>query len=367
MRPFIPVCRPLVFEEECEAASRVIRSGWLSTGREAKLFEQELMSVFGGYVVAVSSASIGLMMALVAHGVGPGDEVIVPAISFVATSHAVLHVGATVVFADVEESTGLLSIEDTARRITNRTRAIIPVDLYGQRIDAEAFRRLGSDRKDIVIIEDAAQAFGTTGVHSRPGITTIFSFYATKNVTSGEGGAVLTEDRLVSDRLRLLSNQGVTADAYNRYNMSAPYDVIEIGYKGNLPDILAAIGRVQLTREPAMREMRRLICERYRRELSARTISWNVDTNSHLYPIFVMDRGPVRDRLNRLGVGTGVHFECVPGHAAYRRLGFDPADTPIAMGYGEEEMTLPTFAGLTSEAQTTVIEAVREVLGATAS
>jgi dTDP-4-amino-4,6-dideoxygalactose transaminase len=363
-RELIPVCRPLISEDECAAAARVIRSGWLSTGPEARLFETELSQRLGGYVVGVSSASMGLTLALATHGIGPGDEVIVPAITFAATSHAVLHLGATVVFADVDPGSGLISVDDTLGKVTNKTKAVIPVDLYGQRAPVELLDELAASRHDLVLIEDAAQSFGTPGVTSRPGVTVVFSFYATKNATSGEGGAVVTEDRALAERLRVLSAQGVTADAHARYRGSATYDVVEIGYKANLADVLAAIGRVQLMKEPEMRAMRQQICERYQRELTVETINWNVNSNFHLYPIFVQNREEIRAALHQRGVGTGVHFECVPGHAAYRKMGYHPENTPAAMVYGAEEVTLPTFAGLSEEAQTRVIEAVHEVLAA---
>ena len=354
---FLPVSRPFIGDEECEAVTRVLRSAWIGTGAEAEAFERSLERL-GGHVVATSSASIGLQLALISAGVREGDEVIVPAITFAATSHVVLHTGAKLVFADIDPSTGLLDSTDVSRRINPNTKAIIVVDLYGQASDLSPFKGYAG----VWLIRDAAQSFGTPGVRAEAGVTTVFSFYSTKNVTTAEGGAVVTSDRAVADHVRLLSKQGVTADAYARYNKSAAYDVDAIGYKANLPDVLAAIGRVQLRKEPAMRERRQQICERYQSEIPLPTITWSKRTNYHLYPVFVDSREEFRDALRERGIGTGVHFECIPGHRAYRTLGHRPEDTPQAMAFGARQVSLPTYPGLSRTDQDRVITAVGEHL-----
>ena len=356
----IPVSRPFTGEEECEAVVRVIRSCWLSTGAEARAFEEELSGRFGAKVVGVSSASMGLQLALAAHGVGAGDEVIVPAITFVATSNVVFHLGAKVVFADVDPRTGLMDFDDVRRRVTARTRAIMPVDLYGQRVDMEPYREVASRKGNLAVIEDAAHAFGTPGVGGLEGVTTVFSFYATKNIAMGEGGAVVTTNADLAHRMRILSQQGVTADAFSRYQGGSGYDLVEVGYKGNLPDIMAAIGRAQLRKELFMQRRRQEVCEAYRAELPTRTIDWSLPTNYHLYPVFVRDRDRFRDALARRGVWTGVHYECLPALTAYRRLGYSASDTPQAALYGGQQVSLPTYAGLTGEEIKTVIRVVRE-------
>lgn len=359
-RPRIPVCRPLVGTDEAEAAVRVIQSAWLSTGSEAHAFEKDLGARLQSHIVAVSSASIGLAIGLAALDVRPGDEVIVPAITFVATSNAVLHLGARPVFADVDPTTGLMNADDALSRVTSRTRAIIPVDLYGQAADLTPYLRLAAKKPKIGIVRDAAQSLGTPGVGGQDGVIEVFSLYATKNVTAGEGGAIATRNQDLARRIRILSQQGVSADAYARYHGSTPYDVVEIGFKGNLADILAAIARVQLGKLDQMQSIRKHVCDRYRNEVALPTISWEVPTNYHLYPVFVDDREQFRASLANLGIGTGVHFECVPGHLAYRRLGYRPEDTPNAMAYGRREVTLPTFAGLTDEEVDRIVTAVAE-------
>jgi dTDP-4-amino-4,6-dideoxygalactose transaminase len=361
---FIPVSRPQITDEECAAAERCIRSAWLSTGAEARAFEQDLADRFGSSVVAVSSASAGLMVALRALGVGSGDEVIVPAITFVATSNAALNIGAIPVFADIDPSTGLMSAPDAIARVTNRTRALIAVDLYGQRTDWSEYAELRSRRPDIGFIQDAAQSMGTVGVGGQDEVIEVFSFYATKNVTCGEGGAIVTRDAELASKMRVLTQQGVTADAYSRYHGRPLYDVTEIGFKANLPDVLAAIGRVQLRRVDEMQSRRAVICRRYQRELrDVRTISWDRPTNFHLYPIFSHNRDALRFALQERGIGSGIHFECIPSHTAYRRLGYDPAATPCAAAYGQAELTLPTYAGLSDNDQSRVISAVLELYG----
>lgn len=358
----IPVSRPLIGEEECEAAARVLRSCWLSTGPESRALEGELSALFSAHTVCVSSGSMALELALIGLGVKPGDEVIVPAITFVATSHVAVRTGARVVFADIDPRTGFMDPEDVRRRITDRTRAIIPVDLYGQSVDLDPYRQMiARCRQPVALLEDAAQAFGTPGVGGIEGIVTAFSFYATKNVAMGEGGAVVTTDRALADKVRILSQQGVTAAAYERYHGAGGYDVVEIGFKGNLPDLMAAVGRVQLRKEPAMREMRRSVWERYRNELPLRTILWDRPGNCHLYPVFHSQRERFRQELLKRGVGTGVHYECIPGLTAYRRMGYDDADTPQARRFGADEFTLPLYPGLSESDVATVVTAVKEV------
>ncbi len=358
----IPVSRPFVGDEECEAVSRVIRTFWLSTGSEVSAFEKELSSRFGSRVVAVSSGSMGLELALAAQGIRREDEVIVPAITFVATSNVVFHLGAKPVFADIDPLTGLLDFDDVQKKITSKTRAIMPVDLYGQRVDLKPYVDLKAERGNITIVEDAAQAFGTPGVGGVEGVVSVFSFHATKNVTMGEGGAVVTTDANIGHRIRILSQQGVTADAFSRYHGAKGYDVVEVGYKGNLADLMAAIGRVQLRKEDGMRRRRQEICKLYRSKLPLRTIDWSFPTNYHLYPAFVEDRASFRDSLLRLNIGTGIHFECVPSLTAYRRLGYKASDTPAAAQFGVEEVTLPTYAGLTDADTQSVVQAVLQVL-----
>ena len=355
----IPVSRPYTDDDECEAVTRVIRSKWLSSGVEAKAFEKELEQRFGCYALCVGSGSIGLELALAAHGIGPGAEVIVPAITFVATSNVVLHLGATVVFADIDPKTGLMDFEDAKRRVTSKTRAIMPVDLYGQRVDFTPYVDFARTHSNISVIEDAAHAFGTSGVGGIGGVTTVYSFYATKNIAMGEGGAVLTKSEVIAKRVRILSQQGVTADAYSRYNGMANYDVVEIGYKGNLPDLLAAVGRAQLRKEKFMLDWRERVCRRYQAELRVRSIDWKLPTNYHLFPMFCRDRDRFRMELAKRGVGTGVHYACIPGLTAYRTLGYNAEDTPVSMEFGAEEVSLPTYAGLSDEELSLVIGTVQ--------
>src|SRR5579885_1257488 len=264
---FLPYCLPLIGEEEIAEVVDSIRGGWVTTGPKVKRFEDNFARYVGAkHAIAVSSCTAGLHIALKALDIGPGDDVIVPTLTFCATANVVAHLGATPVLVDVNEHYHL-SIEAAARAITCRTRAIVPVHYAGQPCDLEEVGELAR-RRGIEVVEDAAHAAGAEyhgrkiGTHSR---AVAFSFYATKNMTTGEGGMLTTNDDRLAARMRLLSLHGMSRDAWKRYSESGSwyYEVTEPGYKCNMTDIQGALGIHQLRRLDGFIARRREIARRY--------------------------------------------------------------------------------------------------------
>lgn len=337
-------------DEEIEAVTRVIRSGWLSTGKETALFEQELSEYLNiPYVVCVSSASMGLEIALLAHGVRRGNRVITTPMTFVATPNAIVHTGGVPVFADIDGN-GLLSPYETEKKMDRVVSAILPVDLYGQSVNVAYFESLAEDFR-IPFILDAAQSFGRPGTFPT---TSVFSFYVTKNLAAGEGGAVATYDRAIAERVRLLSNQGQSVTTHERYQGSTKtYDVTEMGFKGNMSDILAAIGRVQLKKIDSIIEKRKQLFATYDSVVKSHTPE-NKLTNYHLFTIQSPHRDGIRKSLEEHGVGTTIHYPSIQSFSAYR---WDN-ETPVAKKWGEETLTLPTNSNMTADELGTVINAL---------
>ncbi|MGA5700678.1 DegT/DnrJ/EryC1/StrS family aminotransferase [Peterkaempfera bronchialis] len=267
----IPVMIPWLGEEEAEAAADAVRSGWVAQGPRVAAFERAFADHLGvPHAVAVSSCTTALHLALIGAGVGPGDEVVVPSLSFIATANAATYVGAVPVFADVDPATGNLTAETVAPLLTDRTRAVVAVDQGGVPVDLEALRAL-ADPRGITVVEDAACAAGSTyrGAPVGQGATlAAFSFHPRKLLTTGEGGMVTCQDAATAARLRRLREHGMSVSAADRHAATAGATVLEtydeIGFNHRMTDIQAAVGLVQLGKLPAMVERRRALAERYR-------------------------------------------------------------------------------------------------------
>lgn len=261
---FLPYCLPQIGEEEAEEVAHSIRSGWLSTGPKVRRFEEDFANCNVGVAnaIAVSSCTAALHLSLAACDIGPGDEVLVPTMTFCATANVVVHLGATPVLVDTDEN-GLISLTALKRVLTKRTKVIIPVYYAGQSCDLDEILAF-AEEAGVRVIEDAAHAVGTTyksrmiGSHSQ---ATAFSFYATKNMTTGEGGMITTSNGSIAERLRTLSLHGMTRDAWKRYSSNGSwfYEVTEAGYKYNMTDIQASLGIHQLRRLPGFIARRRAI------------------------------------------------------------------------------------------------------------
>ena len=374
---FLPYCRPDVGQREIAAVSRAMLNGWLTTGPQTAAFERAFADAAGvKHAVALNSCTAGLHLALAAIGVGPGDEVVTPSLTFAAGAQCALELGATPVFCDVELDTFSASLETIERALTPATRVIIAMPYAGRPMNIEPICAFARER-GITVIEDAAHAAGMLDGGEWAGSRShaaVYSFYATKNLTTAEGGMLVTNDTAFADRVRRLSLHGMSRDAWQRYSDrgSWAYDILEPGYKYNCTDLAASIGLVQLGRLPEMQRRRDEIAARYLRELS------DVPHLAHQRPadrpgdraswcMFVVTIEPRtglnRDRfveaLRERNIGTSVHY--VPTHqfTAYRSLG--SALLPNTETLGSRIVSLPLYPTMSETDVSDVIEAVRSV------
>ena len=352
----IPAAKPLILEEERDAVAAVLASGIVAQGPEVAAFEREFSPFAGGTgCVAVNSGTSALHCALLALGVGPGDEVIVPSFTFAATANAVALTGATPVFADIEASSFCLAPASATAAITDRTKAIMPVHLYGHPADMTATSSL-AEQYGLKVIEDAAQAHAAAWRGQAVGSlgdVGCFSFYPTKNMTSGEGGMLTTSNPELARTARLLRNQG----------MEKRYENEVVGLNNRMTDIHAAIGRVQLRRLPGWTERRRAIAARYDEELRGVTTPPVHSDATHVYHQYTI-RVPAqaRDRfvadLAEFGVGTGVYYP-IPVHQL-PSFALD-IDLPETRRAASEVVSLPVHPGLVDDEVDQIIEAVNTV------
>jgi dTDP-4-amino-4,6-dideoxygalactose transaminase len=367
-----------VGEEEVQAASDIIRSGWLTMGPKTFEFEEKFAKYVGAqYALAVSTGTAALHLALEAAGVKSGDEVLLPTTTFTATAEAVIYLGARPVLGDIDPVTMNLDPEDAARRIVPKTSAIIPVHFGGQPCDMDQIHALARVR-NLRVIEDAAHALPSQYRGKRVGKLsefTCFSFYATKTLTTGEGGMVTTDNPAAADRMRLMRLHGIERDAWKRYRSDGNwhYDVLESGFKYNLTDFQSAIGIVQLAKCDALRDARRAIAERYSaafapfEELVIPTVLPDRSTSWHLYVLRLRldrlkgDRNGFIQHLQRRGVTCSVHFIPLHLHPFYKReYGYRVGDFPRAEQEYRACFSLPIYPTMTEEQIRYVISSVIE-------
>lgn len=379
---FIPFALPDIGDAEIEAATSAMRSGWLTTGPNASMFESDFVQFLGTdrQAVAVNSATAGLHLALEAVGIGPGDEVLVPTWTFTASAEVVRYLGADPVLVDVDPLTLNLDLQAAAAAITPRTRAILPVHFGGLAVDPASLADLAA-RRDLRVVEDAAHALPTRtqGVLVGGGSSeaVVFSFYATKTITTGEGGMVVTPDAEMARRIRTMRLHGISRDVFDRYRSTVPswrYEVVAPGFKYNLPDPAAAMGRVQLARAWAMADARRSIADRYDAAFADLPLTLPAhapdgDVHAwHLYVVRLRSDAPVTrdvfiETMAELGVGCSVHF--IPLHLQpYWRDRYDLSarDFPVASAEFERVVSLPIFSGMTDDQVSRVIAAVHKIL-----
>jgi len=380
---FLPYALPDLGEEEINEVLHSLRSGWLTTGPKTKRFEEEFTSFLGGGVesVAVNSATAGLHLALEAVGVGPGDEVITTAYTFTATAEVVRYLGAEPVLVDIDPATFNIDPARVEAAVTPRTKAIVPVHFGGLSCDMEAIHAIARGH-GLKVVEDAAHAIPTTCdgklIGSLDSDATVYSFYATKTITTGEGGMVVTRDPELARRCRVMRLHGISRDAFDRYTSTKPswyYEVIAPGCKYNMTDIAASIGIHQLKKAWAFQKRRGEMAALYDATLAelpvllppkgavGETHAW------HLYVLRLKDGAPVdRDRFIELmaakGIGCSVHFIPLHLHPYWRdRYGFKPEDFPHALGNFQRAVSLPMYTRMTEADQQRVIAAVKEILG----
>jgi dTDP-4-amino-4,6-dideoxygalactose transaminase len=384
--PYLPFARPSITEREKRAVLDVLESGWLTTGAQAKLFEQRFAERVGArHAVAVNSATAALHLALEALGIGQGDEVIVPTWTFTASAEVAVYLGARPVLVDVDRRTLNATVETITAAITPRTRAVMVVHVAGLPVDVGRLVELLAPR-GIAMIEDAAHAFpsrvgGPTGRYAGTfGRAGAFSFYATKTVTTGEGGMLVTDDDAVAARARVMALHGISRDAWNRYSASGSwyYEVEEAGFKYNMTDIAAALGLVQLDRADELFEARRALAAAYRSRLARPPLDMLIELpadaadGSHAWHLFIIrlaldrlaiDRAQVIDGLRGLGIGTSVHFIPLHLHPYYRRQwGYAAADLPVAAAEYARAISLPIWPGMTEGDVDRVTDALGAVL-----
>jgi dTDP-4-amino-4,6-dideoxygalactose transaminase len=371
---------PQILEPEIDEVVATLRSCWIGTGPRVAAFEVAFRDYVGaGHAVAVNSCTAGLHLAMLAAGLKPGDEVIVPSMTFAATANAVIHAGGRPVLADVDRRTMCLDAADVARRITARTRAVIPVHFAGRPCAMDALAAL-AQRHGLKVIEDCAHAIETLyhGRHAGTlGDLGTFSFYVTKNVVTGEGGMVTTADAAQAGRIKTLALHGLSADAWQRFSDAGfkHYEVIEPGFKYNMTDLQAALGLHQLRRVEENLVRRQDIWMRYDDAFADLPVFLPPPEEAgtrharHLYTLLLdvdrlgVDRDAVQAALHRQRIGTGIHYRALHLHRYYRdAFGYDPAALPNAAWISDRTLSLPLSAKLSDEDVEDVVYAVRRTL-----
>jgi UDP-4-amino-4,6-dideoxy-N-acetyl-beta-L-altrosamine transaminase len=372
----LPYGRQSISEGDIDAVAAVLRGDWLTTGPAVAEFEQALVNFTGAATcVSVTSGTAALHVAYAAAGIGPGDEVVTTPLTFAATASCAILLGATVVFADVEEDTGNLDAQAAESAVTSRTKVVAAVDFAGHPAEMDALRKV-ADGAGALLIEDAAHSIGSLYHDRKVGTLadlTTFSFFPTKNMTTGEGGAVAAVDPVLGQRAARFHNHGLVRDrAEQRYPDEGPWhqEVHEVGLNYRLPDVLCVLGTSQLARIDAFKARRREISRRYDEELAdldgVRVPARRpyVDPMWHLYPLRVLGgrRREVFDKLRAAGIGVQVNYIPVYWHPAFEDMGYRRGMCPRAEAYYLEEISLPMFVDLTEDDQSRVIDAVRRAL-----
>ena len=386
--PYLPFARPSITDREKQAVMDVLDSGWLTTGARTREFEAQFAAKVGaGHAIALNSATAGLHLALEAIGIGPDDEVIVPTWTFAASAEVVAYLGARPVLVDVDVRTLNLTAETVKPAITPRTRAVMAVHVAGMPVQIDPLASL-LDPLGIAIVEDAAHTFPTrvggpsgryVGTLGRVGV---YSFYATKTITTGEGGMLVTDDEAVADRARLMSLHGISRTAWNRYTASGSwfYEIEDVGFKYNMTDLAAALGSVQLDRAEDLLAARCALADRYTGAIRHSPVADLIETppgatdGSHAWHLYIIrlatdrlriDRGEVIEALKALGIGTSVHFIPLHLHPYYRdRWGYAPDDLPVAAREYDRVISLPIWPGMTPGDIDRVVDGLVSVLGA---
>lgn len=366
----LPFTQPDIGEEEIQAVREVLDSGWITTGPKARQLEQALADYIGGEagVRVFNSGTSALEACLLAAGVGPGDEVVVPAMSFVATANVVLRAGARPVFVDVDLTTRNLDVEQVSVALTPRTRAVIPVHFAGLSVDLEPLYAL-AEAHGLLVLEDAAQAIGTRYRDRRIGAAgnpVCFSFHPNKNITTIEGGAVACADEAFLARLERIRFHGIERDE------AGGMDVAQWGGKMNLPDVGAALGLAQLARLDGFNQRRRALAQRYLERIPEHSAvqlpadgeghSWHMFCISVDYAALGTTRPLFQAALLERGIGSGVHYPAMHLFTLYRRLGHGPGDFPAAERIGARTLTLPLFPAMEEADVDRVCSALAECL-----
>lgn len=382
---FLPFSLPDIGEEEINEVVDTLRSGWVTTGPKTKQFEQDFAEYLGGGVqaLAVNSATSGLHLALEAVGVQAGDEVIIPSYTFTATAEVIRYLGATPIFVDSCPETMNISPEAVEKAITPKTKVIMPVHFAGLACDMDALIAIAK-KHHLKIVEDAAHAFPTMYKGKLIGTldtdAVVFSFYANKTMTTGEGGMLVSRDQAIIERSKIMRLHGISRDAFDRYQSKTPawyYEVVAPGFKYNMPDIGAAIGLQQLKKINRFQAIREQYAEEYFRQLAdlplilpAKPVESNSQHAWHLFPIRLDDTVNIsRDdfivKMAEKGIGCSVHFIPLHRQPVWRdTYKLFPEQFPAAEKAYQREVSIPLFTKMTAQDQQHVIDSIREILGA---
>jgi dTDP-4-amino-4,6-dideoxygalactose transaminase len=377
--PFLPFARPDIGSAEIDAVSAAMRSGWVTTGPKTKEFEQAFTAFLGGnglQSIAVNSATAGLHLALEALGIGPGDEVIAPTLTFTATVEVVRYLGADPVLVDVDPVTLNIDPAKVRAAITPRTKAIMPVHYGGLACDMDAILAIAKEHH-LKVVEDAAHALPTTWrgtlVGQLQSDVTVFSFYANKTITTGEGGMAVTHDPALAQHMRTMRLHGMSRDAFDRFTSKTPawyYEVVAPGFKYNMTDVAAAMGVEQLARLPQFVQRRQTLANRYHDQLAPLPLTLPANApqgDTHVIRLRAdapLGRDEVIQALSDLGIGTSVHYVPLHRHPYWRdRYQLTPEMFPQADAAYQAMISIPLFTAMSDSDQDRVIAALHEVLG----
>ncbi len=375
---FLPFCKPSITKEDADAVSKVLLSSWITTGTWSADFEKNLCEYTGAkYGVSLTSATAGMHILLKALNIGHGDEVITPSLTWVSTVNMIVLAGATPVFADVDRDTLLITPETIEKCITPKTKLIIPVHYAGVAADLDGINKLAK-KHGITVIEDAAHAVGTfyKGRHIGCENTAIYSFHPIKNITTGEGGMLTTNDSELIEKLRRLKFHGLGVDAFDRkmQGRSPQAQVVEPGYKYNLTDIAAVLGVRQLARIKQINERRTKIAMLYREKLKGISEilplgepKYDFTHAWHLFIIRVVskkiNRNQFMDELKKLNIGTGLHFLAAHVQKYYREtMNIAPGVLPNTEYNSERMCSIPLFPDMTEHDVDDVVDAIKEII-----
>ncbi len=378
---FIPYNVPNITDVEINEVVDTLKSGWIAKGPRTMKFEKEFAEYVGAkYALGVNSATAALHVALLAKEIGAGDEVITTPMTFASTASTVIHTGATPVFADIDYSTGCIDPDEIEKKITPKTKAIVPVHYSGQVCDLDRIYDI-AEKYNLFVSEDAAHALwsrykGRLIGNKLQGAAS-YSFYATKNLATGDGGMLVTDDEKIIEKARILAGQGMSHNAWNRYAKggSWKYDIVEPGFKYNMFDIQAALGLKQLSRLEEMQEKRLKIAAKFQEafgKMDAIDPPFVPDYTTHCWHLYVIrivpelltiDRDQFIVELNERNVGTSVHFIPVHYMSAYRdRFGYKEGDFPNTEKHFDRIISLPLYPTMTDEETQYVIDAVADIV-----
>jgi len=376
---FLPFHKPSIEDEEISEVIDTLKSGWITTGPKTKLFEEKFREYVGSrYAIAVSSCTAGLHLGLVAAGIGQGDEVITTPYTFAATGEVIIQVGAKPIFVDVEKHSLNIDPEEIRKAVTPNTKAIIPVHFAGQPCRMAEIIKIAREH-NLIIIEDAAHALAAEYNSEKIGNVgdiTVFSFYATKNMTTGEGGMVTTNNSEFEKKIRLLSLHGLSRDAWKRYMNEGSwyYEIIDSGYKYNMSDIQAAIGLHQLSKLDRLQKVREKYVQMYNdgfKDISEIMVPPQAENSKHAWHLYVIqlnldlinvNRSKVISELSECNIGTSVHFIPLHLHPFYRDKFAFNSGFPNAEHAYERVISLPIYPAMSSEDVQYVIESVKRII-----